>query len=386
VEPRPLTEQALRERRGVKWHHYDEDVLPAWVADMDFPVADVVQEAILAIVERRDYGYASRAGSARVQEAFAERMAGRFGWEVDPEAVLPVSDLVQGITAAIVAFSGPGDGVALQTPIYPPFLSTIDATGRRRVPAPLRDDGSRFVLDEQALLDSVDDRTRILLVCNPHNPTGRVLERAELEALGKLAVERDLVLVSDEIHCDLVYSGHRHLPLASLAPEYAERTLTLNSATKGFNIAGLRCGVMHFGSPGLLERFRGAIPERVLGGVDIIGHDATVAAWRHAQPWLDQVMVQLQTNRDRVAAWAADRSPRIHHHPPEATYLAWFDCRDHGLEAPPQQFLLERARVGLNPGSDFGPGGETCVRLNFATSPEILGRVLNRMERALEGR
>jgi cystathionine beta-lyase len=350
---------------------------------MDFPVADAVQDAILALVERRDYGYPWREGAASVQDAFAERMASRFGWSPDPGHVLQVADLVQAMTAAILAYTEKGDGVAVQTPIYPPFLKTIEATERRVVVTPLRDDGSRFVLDERALAETVDAGTRLLMVCNPHNPTGRVFERAELEALGRIALERDLVIVCDEIHCDLVYPGHRHLSMAALVPEIAERTLTLNSATKGFNIAGLRCGVIHFGSYELVERFRRAIPERLLGAVSIVGHDATVAAWRHGQPWLDGVLAQLLANRDRVATWAAERAPGIHHHPPEATYLAWLDCRDHRLEAPPQAFFLERARVGLNLGSDFGPGGETCVRLNFATTPEILERVLRRMDEAL---
>jgi cystathionine beta-lyase len=231
----------------------------------------------------------------------------------------------------------------------------------------------------------VDERTRLLLLCNPHNPAGRVFEREELEAIGRLAIERDMVIVSDEIHCDLVYPGHRHVPIGSLSEDIGARTLTLNSATKGFNIAGLRCAVMYFGSDALLARFESAIPSRLLGSVSGLGIDATVAAWREGQPWLDQVMRRLEANRDRVAAWAAETAPAIRHHRPEATYLAWLDFRDVGLPGPsPQRFFLDGARVALSAGADFGAEGESCVRLNFATSPEILELILERMSGALD--
>jgi cystathionine beta-lyase len=191
------------------------------------------------------------------------------------------------------------------------------------------------------------------------------------------------VIVSDEIHCDLVYPGATHLPMAGLGPEVAARTVTLNSATKGFNIPGLRCGVMHFGSAELLERFRAGVSERLLGGYNVTGHDATVAAWRHGQPWLDEVMKLLLAHRDRVAGWVRECAPAVVHHPPEATYLAWLDCRALELQPSPQEYFLERARVGLNAGRDFGPEGEGCVRLNFATSPEILEEILGRLAASL---
>ena len=385
MESFALSEEALRRRRGVKWRRYPEGVLPAWVADMDFLVAGPVDAAVRRVVDHGDYGYPGRAEEDAVEPAFADRMRERHGWSIDAAGVQVVSDLVQAIIASIVAYSGPGDGVVVQTPIYPPFLRAIETTRRRRVANPLRDDGTRFVLDAAGLESGVDDRTRMLLVCNPHNPTGRVFERHELEALGRLAVDRDLVIVCDEIHADLVYSGHRHLPIASLAPEIAARTVTLASATKGFNIAGLRCGVMHFGSPALMARFQDAIPAGMLGHASGIGADATVAAWRHGQPWLDGVLRQLEVNRDRVGAWAAGIDG-LRHRPPEATYLAWLDWSAFDLPgACAQEFFLERARVGLSPGQDFDRGAGNCVRLNFATAPDILDRVLSRMSRSLEG-
>jgi cystathionine beta-lyase len=374
----------MRRRRGVKWHRHGEDVLPAWIADMDFAVAEPVQRAIARLVEDGDYGYAAREREDGLEAAFADRMRARFGWGVDPERVVPVADLVQAIVASVVAFTGPGDGVVVQTPIYPPFLTAIANTGRRRVVDPLVDDGRRLALDPRSLEAVVDAGTRLLLLCNPHNPSGRAFDRAELEALARVAVERDLVIVSDEVHCDLVYPGSRHVVLASLGPEVAARTVTINSATKSFNIPGLRCGVMHFGSDELLARFRRAFPWRLLGTVGVTGVDATVAAWREGQPWLDAVMEVLRANRDRVAEWAAPLAPAIGHRPPEATFLAWLDCGGVAMGgALPQDFFLERARVGLHSGAEFGPGGETCVRLNFATSPAILEELLGRMSEAI---
>jgi cystathionine beta-lyase len=385
MESLSLTVETLRRRRGIKWHRYPDDVLPAWVADMDCGVAEPVQRAIERVVEAQDYVYPQREGDDCLEVAFAERMLDRYGWEVDPARVLPVADLVQASTAAILAYSASGDGVVVQTPIYPPFLSCIQDTGRARVANPLVEgSGGRPVVDLDGLQAAVDERTRVLLLCNPHNPTGRTLDRDELLGIGRLAVERDLVIVSDEIHCDLVYPGRRHLPIAALDPEVAARTVTINSATKGFNIAGLRCGVMHFGSDGLWERFCAAVPTRLLGAVSVLGVDATVAAWREGQAWLDAVLAQLAVNRQRLARWAVEEVEGIRHHPPEATYLAWLDCRDLDLPAPtPQEFFLEEARVALGQGADFGPEGATCVRLNFATSPAILEEMLARMTAAL---
>lgn len=384
VEPFTLTAETLRARRGVKWHRFEPDVLPAWVADMDFRVPPAVERAIARVTEQGDYGYAHREGPESAGWAFARRMRERFGWDADSELTVEVTDLIQGLTACLLAFSEPDDGVVVQTPIYPPFLQTISDVGRRRVENPLGDDGSRFVLDVPGLEAVVDERTSVLLVCNPHNPTGRVLSAAELSALGRLAVERDLVIVSDEIHCDLVYPGSRHVPLGALGGEVAARTVTMNSATKGFNIPGLRCGVLHFGSADLLARFQHAIPGRLLGRPSCIGVDATVAAWREGQPWLDQVLEVLASNRGVVARWAAEQ-PGVRHYSPEATFLAWLDFTGAGLPSVPHDFFLAEARVGLNRGGDFGELGRCCARLNFGTSPEILRAVLDRMSSALDG-
>jgi cystathionine beta-lyase len=381
-----LNADFLRARRTVKWHHYDPDVLPCWVADMDFAVAPAVRDAMDQLARDLDYGYPFRGedgAATALAEAFARRMQSRFNWHVDPAQVLPLGDLVQGSFAAVMAFSDPGDTVVLQMPSYPPFRTAIQDTGRVVQEDHMRDDGTRHVIDLDALEKATGPRAKILLFCHPHNPTGRAFTRAELEAVARFAEKHDLIIVSDEIHCDLVYSPHKHIPFASLSPQVAARTVTLSSATKGFNIAGLRCGVLHFGSPALKERFVKRIPPKLLGTPGITGIDATIAAWDHAQPWCDKVVALLQQNRDFLADAIAREFPQAVMRLPEATYLAWIDFSRLNLPQPAGTFFLEKARVGLSPGENFGEQYGAFARLNFATSPAILKDIIARMAAAV---
>ena len=280
---------------------------PAWIAEMDFDVAEPIQAACRRLVENRAYGYDD--AEQPLAEAFAAYMYKRFGWQVGADYVVPVADLVQAQFVAVSAFTQRGQGVVLQTPIYPPFINAVRETGRRVVEHRLVDDGGRYVLDTASLADHFDERAPLLLLCNPHNPTGRVFERHELQAIASVAVERQLVVVADEVHADLVYPGHQHIPFASLGPDVAARTITVTSATKAYNVPGLRCGLMHFGSEELRERFRAAFPDRLLGKVSRFGVEATIAAWHDGLPWLREVMEVLRTNRDRLARRLAARTP-----------------------------------------------------------------------------
>ena len=225
----------MRSRRNSKWNSYGPDILPAFVAEMDFSVAEPIREAMLRTIETGDYGYPQYKGvkaELAVAEAFVARMEKRFGWKTETSLVQVAADLVQGTFAPILAFSEPGDGVVLQVPAYPPFREAIATTERELVALTMRDDGARYVFDVEELSGRIDPKTRILIVCNPQNPTGRVFEREELSALARLAIEHDLIVISDEIHSDLVFDGRRHIPLATLGPEIAARTVTITSATK----------------------------------------------------------------------------------------------------------------------------------------------------------
>jgi cystathionine beta-lyase len=374
----------LRARPGTKWHRYPDDVLPAWIAEMDYGVAEPIALALRRLTDEAAYGY-EQTQSGALAEAFVAHMQRRFGWQPDPEYVLPVADLVQALFALVSAFTERGQGVVLQTPIYPPFLNVVRETGRRIVEHRLVDDGTRFVVDTASLPSVLGQDAPLLLLCNPHNPTGRVLDRGELEAIAAAAIARNAIVVTDEIHADLTYPGHQHVPLASLGPEIAERTVTITSATKSYNIPGLRCGLISFGSAALRERFRGVIPNRMLGTVNRFGLEATVCAWRECGGWFDEAMLLLASNRERLTRFLASELPEIGYHAPEATYLSWLDCRRLQLPSEPQPFFLERARVALNDGADFGPPGQGHVRLNFATAPSILDEILERMAAAVHG-
>ncbi len=371
----------LRARRTNKWHKFGPDVLPAWVADMDFGVAPAISAAMRRLTDNQEYGYAAREGV--LAAAFSRRMASRFGWQTDPAHVIALGDLVQATFSSVMAFSEPGDGILLQLPSYPPFMGAINDTGRRLIPNAMRDDGTHWRLELPA---TVDPRLRMLIFCHPQNPTGRCYSRAELEQVAAFAIRHDLVVVSDEIHADIIYPGGEHIPLASLSSAIAARTITITSATKSFNIPALRCAVMHFGSPALLERFLGKMPTRLLGSPSVTGVDATVAAWEDGQAWFAEIMAQLLANRDWLARTVAAEMPGVSFRVPEATYLAWLDCRGLDLPCSAGTFFLEKARVGLNFGETFGADYAGFARLNFASPPKILAEVVGRMVEAVRKR
>jgi cysteine-S-conjugate beta-lyase len=247
----------------------------------------------------------------------------------------------------------------------------------------MRDNGTRWVLDLAAYEAAPDPRTRVLIFCHPQNPTGRAFSRAELEDVSAFVIRHDLVVVSDEIHADIVYPGNTHIPLASLSPEIAARTITITSATKSFNIPALRCAVMYFGSAELKTRFFARIPSRLLGSPGVTGVDATIAAWDDGQAWLDEIMGQLKANRDWLAQTIGAELPGVTMRQPEATYLAWLDCSALALPCPAGQFFLDRARVGLNSGESFGAQYANFARLNFASPAPVLREVVGRMAEAV---
>lgn len=381
-----LPVDVLRARQNVKWAKYGNDVLPAWVAEMDFAVAHPIRRVMERMVADHDYGYPQRAGgnaNNALAEAFVARMRDRFGWETTVDQVAPLGDLVQGTFATILAFSEPGDGVILQLPAYPPFHEAINSTGRRLIAHRLQSGAESWAHEAGSLEKLIDPTTKIFLLCNPQNPTGRVFDHAELAEIGRIAVKHDLVILSDEIHADLVYGANKHIPMATLSPEIAARTITITSATKGFNIPGLHCGVIHFGAPALQARFQARFPARVMGSPGITGIDATIAAWAHGQPWLDEVLEHLDSNRRHVHSFLRAELPAIASHMPDATYLAWLDCSRLQLSGTAYDFFHDRAKVALSPGENFDPNGHAWARLNFATSRRILDQILGRMADAV---
>ncbi len=383
----------LKTRRSEKWNTYPSDIHPAWVAEMDYPLAEPIRRVLERAVDLSDIGYPIAPTDTGLREAFCDRMRQHYDWEIAPRQVEILTDVVQALYVGMLAFTEPGDGAVVQTSIYPPFFAAVRETGRNlvehRLIAPVagREMGREgYQLELDALREAVDARTRILLFCNPHNPTGRVFRRDELHALAELARDRDWIVVSDEIHQDLVYEEFEHIPFATLSEDAAGRTVTITSATKGFNIPGLRTCVAHFGSPELQRRFNNAVPRHVRGGIGLLGLYATIAAWRHSDPWLAQVLAYLQGNRDFVVEFVRRELPEIRIQAPESTYFAWLDCRQLDLQPTPAKFFYQHAKVALSDGGNFGPGWEDFARLNFATSRTLLGEILEKLAKAVRNR
>jgi cysteine-S-conjugate beta-lyase len=366
-----------------KWRKYGPDVLPLWVADMDFQSPEPVIRALRERVEHGVFGYLTFE-QPEFHELFADRLLKRYGWRVPPDAVVLIPGVIPGFNVAGRILSTPGDGLVLQTPVYPPILRAASSIGLTREEAPLaRRTNGRYEVDIDAFTAAIRDRTRLFLLCNPHNPVGRVFTRDELTSLAQVCLRRGLAIVADEIHCELTLGRERHTPIASLDPEIAERTITLMAPSKTFNLAGLKCSVAVIPNAALREKFvNGRID--LVQTVNVLGYTAAFAAYRDGQPWLDELLRYLEANRDFVTEYVRTRLPGVAMYPPEATYLAWLDCRNAGEAGrDPYTFFLERARVALNDGALFGPGGAGHVRLNFGCPRSMLAKALDRMRDAL---
>ena len=365
-----------------KWHKFPADVLPLWVADMDFPSPPAVVDALRARVEHGFFGYLREHNELPV--VVAERLAKRYGWRVSPEAVVALPGVIAGFNQALRALTSPGDGLLVQTPVYPPILRAAGNHGLRRDEHALtRGADGRYAVDLETFGASFRDRTRAFLLCNPHNPVGRLYGRTELEGMAAACLRRDVAIVADEIHCDLLLDGRQHVPMASLAPEIEQRTITLMAPSKTFNLPGLKCAVGIVPDAELRERFVAAGADLV-PKINLLGYTAAVAAYREADAWLDELLAYLADNRDFLVEQVRTRLPGVVVAPPEATYLAWLDCRGAAPAADdPYTFFLERARVALSDGSAFGPGGAGFVRLNFGCPRTLLAQGLERMRAAL---
>lgn len=366
---------------SIKWHYFDEDVLPMWVADMDFVSPEPVVRALRERVEHSVFGYAACVPG--LQEAIIAWIAGRYQWEVKPEEIVFVPGVVTGAQMAVHAFAGNSGGLLIQPPIYMPFLRIAQNAGAVRQDALLSaDPGGYYTVDDAVFEAAITEQTRMFLLCNPHNPVGRVFTRSELERMAEICLRHDLIICSDEIHSDLIYSGHRHTPIATLSEEVAARTVTLMAPSKTFNIAGLSCSFAIIPNPELRRRFE-AGHMGLVHGVNLMGLVAAEAAYRAGQEWLDQLIPYLEANRDALCRFVADEMPGVKMFCPEGTYLAWLDCREAGITSYAGKYFLEKARVALVDGEAFGPGGEGFVRLNFGCPRGMLMEALERMKNAL---
>ena len=376
-------DQPIDRRRceSVKWLRYDQDVLPLWVADMDFRSPEPVIDALQERVEHGVFGYGT--APAELREVIVDRLQHLYRWHVSPDDLLFLPGVVTGFNLVCHALASPGEGVLIQTPVYYPILYAPADAGLTNDEMQLtrRSDGC-YEIDFDIFQRTITDRTRVFILCNPHNPVGRVFRRDELEHMAELCLRHDIVICSDEIHGDLIFDDNQHLPIASLAPEIAEQTVTLMAPSKTYNIAGLKCSVAIVQNPALREKLK-TTRAGLVAGVNILGYAAALAAYREGQAWLERVLSYVQANRDFLVDYVSKELPGVSMVPPEGTYLAWLSCRGAGISDNPHQFFLEQARVALNDGAVFGQGGEGFVRLNFACPRSVLGEALDRMRAAL---
>ena len=369
------------DRRGTaseKWDKYrGRDIIPLWVADMDFRSPPAVIEALHERVSHGIFGYTH--APEGLKEAVIEALGFEFGWQVKKEWLTWLPGLVTGLNVSCRAVGEQDDEVITFTPVYPPFMSAPPLSGRSLVKVPLRVDEGRWGLDLEALERAVTSRTRLLLLCSPHNPVGRVWSREELATLAEFAERHDLTICSDDIHAGLVLDQHvRHIPIATLSPETDRRTITLLAPSKTFNVPGLGCSFAVISDFNLRRAFRKAMG-RIVPHVNLLGYTAAEAAYRHGEEWRQELLAYLRGNRDLVAQEVV-RMPGLSVSHVEATYLSWIDVRALGLEDPVRFF--EEAGVGLSGGEDFGLPG--YVRLNFGCPRPLLTEALRRMRAALD--
>lgn len=372
---------------SVKWDYLDRifgntEVLPLWVADMDFEVPQPVIDAVVKRAQHGIYGYTER------PDSFFSSMAGwmkrRHGWDISTEWISVCPGVVPALCFSVLSFSEPGDKVLVQSPVYPPFFAAIENNGRIILNSRLKLEKGRYEIDFEDLDAKLGSGVKIMLLCSPHNPIGRVWSREELKRIGELCIKHDVVIISDEIHSDLVYSGNVHTPIASISQELAERTVTCIAPSKTFNIAGLSTSASIIPNKALHDRFNNTMKRLGIELSNLFGITALEAAYNFGEEWLDQLLAYLEGNIDFLIGYIETKIPRIKVIKPQGTYLVWLDCRELGMnQAELVDFFTNKALVGINDGTAFRAGGEGFMRLNAACPRSLLKEALERIEEAV---
>lgn len=363
---------------SLKWDKYaGQDILPLWVADMDFASAPEIVDALRSRLAHAVFGYT--VPFDEVVEAVVHYLADRHAYPIEPDWLVWMPGLVPALNLAALAFAAPGEEVMTCTPVYPPFLSAPRWRDRQLVTSHLKLEGERWTFDFDDMEARVTPQTKVFMLCNPHNPVGRVYTKEELEQLAAFCCKHDLVLCSDEIHCDLVYTGAQHIPTATLSPDIADRTVTLMAPSKTYNLPGLACSFLVIANPALRNRLQTAA-RGVITEINVMGYVGCAAAFQHGESWRQELLNYLIGNRDFLYQFVRDRLPGVEMLPMQATYLAWLKVEALGLERPVAFF--EKAGVGLSNGADFGDS--RYVRLNFGCPRSQLKQGLERMEHAIK--
>lgn len=366
----------------LKWDdNGSPDIHPLWVADMDFPVAPQIQAAMQKRLDHPVYGYTFHGDG--LLSAITSWVGRRYHWKIEKEWVEFSPGVVPALSMSVEAFTNPGDRVLIMTPVYRPFYNSIRENGRVIVNHQLaRDVDGRYSIDFDLLESQIDKRTKMMMMCNPHNPAGRVWTREELLKLADIAKRHDLIVVSDEIHADFIYPGHQHISIASISEDMANRTVTAYAPSKTFNLAGLCQSYVVIPNPRLRAAYMSVYDALDLGS-NVFGMTALTAAYNEAEDWLEELLVYLEANRDYAVNYIREQIPQIKVWVPEGTYLLWLDCAGLGLKNEElNTFFLEKAKVRMNAGYRFGEQADTFMRLNIGCPRPLLTEGLSRIKGA----
>ena len=369
---------------SLKWNCYPDDVLPLWVADTDFRCPPAVIKALQKRVDHGIFGYGKTPEG--LDEVVIDRFNRLYDWEVSPDQICYVPGIVTGFTIVLRALCNKGDAVIFQSPAYPPFIGSPISSGLIGIQNPMYlDDHGIYRIDfdlfEQQI---IDNKVKVYILCNPQNPTGRVFSKQELLKLAEICLRHNVAICSDDIHCDIIYDGHKHTPIASLDPEISAKTATFMAPSKTYNIAGLHASVAVVQDEELRSQVKGYM-QYLISSPGVLSLVAAKAAYEHGDEWLREQIAYLQKNRDLIGE-AIDRGmlPGISWSKPEGTFLAWLDCRGLGVEGDLQQFFMENAKVCMNDGCTFGEAGEGFLRLNFGCTQAVLQQALEKMSEAIK--
>jgi len=374
---------------SIKWNLYPKDVLPMWVADMDFVSPKPVIQALQERIAHGIFGYPMgllepKEGIPELCELITDRMFDRYQWKIEPDDIILLPGVVPGFNLACQTIAKPNEAVLFQTPVYPPIYNVAETTGIQKQEMELtrQQDGS-YIVDWDLFENKITPLTKLFILCNPHNPVGRVFKKDELTKFAEICLKHNITIVSDEIHSDLIFSNHKHIPIASLDQEIANNTITLIAPSKTYNIAGLQFSIAIIQNQSLRKRYIKS-KDILLHWVNTLGIVAAFAAYAEGQDWLEQVLSYLEENRNFLYQYISNKMPEIKMGLPEGTYLAWLNCQEAGIQGNPYEFFLEIGRVAFNDGGSFGTGGEGYVRLNFGCPRIYLIDALNRMQTALQ--
>jgi cystathionine beta-lyase len=359
-----------------------KNVIPMWVADMDFNTPDFIVESLQKRLEHQIYGYSFR--SSEYFQSMINWIKTRHNWKVEKEWISFSPGIVPALNFCTLAFTQPGDSIIVQPPVYFPFFSAAESHGRNLIHNRLTESEGKWNMDYNSLIAGIDSKTKMIIISNPHNPVERVWTPEELNNLADICLKNNILIISDEIHCDLVLPGFTHTPMASLSEKIAENTITLMSPSKTFNLAGLSTSSVIIPNPALRKSFNRIVDNLHVGNGNIFGNTASIAAYTNGHRWLDALLDYIDNNIEFVKDYCGKMIPEIIPVPPEATYMIWLDCRRFGMSGKDlQNFFVHKAGIGMNEGSTFGPGGEGFMRMNLGTTHQTVMKAMEQIERAV---